>query len=619
MNQEPIHHHQGHHQPPPQQNPQQREDQAAMQLMAMAEHFRNNETPSYKAAAKCLIAASKTNASSYLKAHVHYQLGKLLYYYTRNASRAKTELETAHSMFQSMGSKCEEIRLICATMVAECALSLQDNQGAVNLLQLEAPVTRQYPKIHSKSLMLTTEALSAIDLNVAAEVANMGIIYYRDCKDNVMECYFRLVQCLCFARNSSTEKLGKSITELIDILNRVQEAPNINDMKACCYAIQLCYFLSVGLIIHSKRCLRELQIIVQNKGRTEEQISAATRSEHSSFSWLRKELLTGLTYGLTSLWSIQSGQFDKAERYFANSVGHLNELNAMMHKARWGIVQRGHERFLAHLHFAIHDGMAHMYLAKARPDKVWDMTSQMIRALRAAPKDLEMFEGQAHLIMGMYFQYMKDTQNAEAQLLAVEKTTKDEDLKVISKLSLCLMYLFQAREKEFYEYYDDVRPSKLQNVSFVTRAMSGLISALHSFVHGRLAEGKTTAVEAVQICSDKDIVRVQAIAMMLIARIYNNTNEVAVSAGLDWAGRAGDPHLHTWAELLQAELDEHRAKAENNYTLLEEAKQRRETARYNESQLAQHVSAAAEVALPKYATMLDYNEELGLSQWHGIY
>uniref|UniRef100_A0AC34FRD3 Cohesin loading complex subunit SCC4 homolog n=1 Tax=Panagrolaimus sp. ES5 TaxID=591445 RepID=A0AC34FRD3_9BILA len=296
-------------QPQPQLiDPQKREDNAAISFLAMAEHFRSSDPPLYKAAAKCLF----------------------------------------HRMFKELGTTFEEKRLQCACLIAECALSMQDSPSEciLPLLQAEAQFTRKHPKIHAKALMLTIESLSPIDPNMALEVSEMGQRYFADLKERVMECYFQLVKSLLFARMpGKQEELGNSVTELGALLNQIQH------------------------ISHSKRCLRELQLIVQNKGKEDE-----SANNQPGFHWLRKELLTGLTYVLTSLWSIQSGQFDKAERYYNNSMLHFGELNATMRKpAKWGIVERRHERLIAHLHFALHDGIAQMYLAKAKPEKVFDM------------------------------------------------------------------------------------------------------------------------------------------------------------------------------------------------------------------------------------------------------
>jgi hypothetical protein len=46
------------------------------------------------------------------------------------------------------------------------------------------------------------------------------------------------------------DQLGNSVTELGILLNQIQHVPNINDMRAFCYTIQLSYFLSVGMVIN---------------------------------------------------------------------------------------------------------------------------------------------------------------------------------------------------------------------------------------------------------------------------------------------------------------------------------------------------------------------------------
>jgi MAternally-affected-uncoordination protein len=543
--QQPIQNIQQQQQQPP-MDPQKREDAAAVSFLAMAEHFRSSNPPLYKAAAKCLFAATKTNATLVIKAHVHFQLGKLIYNYTKNITRGKMELETAHKMFKELGTNFEEKRLQCACMVAECALSLQDapSESILPLLQAEAQFTRKHPKIHAKALMLTIEALAPVNPTLALEVSEMGQRYFKDLKERVMECYFQLVKSLLYARMpGKEEQLGNSVTELGILLNQIQHVPNINDMRAFCYTIQLSYFLSVGMISHSKRCLRELQLIVQNKGQEDE-----NANQQPGFQWLRKELLTGLTYVLTSLWSIQSGQFDKAERYYENSMLHFGELNATMRKpAKWGVVERRHERLIAHLHFALHDGIAQMYLIKAKPEKVFDMTNQMYRALRVVPKDLKLFEGQLHFIMGLYLQSINVEDEAAEQYKAVVSTTDDYNLTILSKLSLCMLYLSKGKEKEFYEHFESVRVEKLQAASMTVQTLSRFVFALHSFIHGRIPECKANVVESVQKCQERDILRGQAIGMLLISRVFDCRDTESVIAGRSWASKTNDLNLQAWA------------------------------------------------------------------------
>ena len=45
------------------------------------------------------------------------------------------------------------------------------------------------------------------------------------------------------------QELGRSVSELGEILQTVtNDDPAINDIRAFCYTIQLCYFLATGMV-----------------------------------------------------------------------------------------------------------------------------------------------------------------------------------------------------------------------------------------------------------------------------------------------------------------------------------------------------------------------------------
>ena len=99
---------------PPEVNP----DQAVLSLMAMAESFRVAKPPRYKSAIKCVMvgdghppplpnqppthpiavkAALKIPCSAALNALCNYELGKLLWLYTKNTRMARGHLKRAVS------------------------------------------------------------------------------------------------------------------------------------------------------------------------------------------------------------------------------------------------------------------------------------------------------------------------------------------------------------------------------------------------------------------------------------------------------------------------------------------------------------------------------------------
>jgi hypothetical protein len=79
-----------------------------------------------------------------------------------------------------------------------------------------------------------------------------------------------------------------------------QDQVAINDIRAFCYAIQLCYFLAIGMVKSSKQCLRQLHITVQEaekaaKNNAENSIPSMANS--SAIRWLTPELVNLFNFG----------------------------------------------------------------------------------------------------------------------------------------------------------------------------------------------------------------------------------------------------------------------------------------------------------------------------------
>lgn len=119
------------------------------------------------------------------------------------------------------------------------------------------------------------------------------------------------------------QELGKSVGELGEILQSVrnfnfnsknnkaqkvtvneQDQAAINDIRAFCYAIQLCYFLATGMIKSSKQCLRQLHITVQATEAAAKNGPATMPSSSSSIRWLTPEMVFFLHfYTVSNLFS----------------------------------------------------------------------------------------------------------------------------------------------------------------------------------------------------------------------------------------------------------------------------------------------------------------------------
>lgn len=87
---------------------------------------------------------------------------------------------------------------------------------------------------------------------------------------------------------TNQQELGTSVSELGELLQDVSgTVPEINDIRAFCYSIQLCYFLSTGMLKSSKQCIRQLHMTVQS---TEGQQNSAAGVFRSTIQNIMSEI-----------------------------------------------------------------------------------------------------------------------------------------------------------------------------------------------------------------------------------------------------------------------------------------------------------------------------------------
>lgn len=173
---------------------------------------------------------------------------------------------------------------------------------------------------------------------------------------------------------TNQQELGVSVSELGEILKSVPSSlPALNDIRAFCYSIQLCYFLASGLVCttsifsqvtsvqvkNSKQCLTQLHMTVQ--------ASAQAADAQPHFRWLSPEILTALAYVLTVLCNIQYSNFERAHRYYGIALKHIESLRIMSRKSSWPIMERCHEEFLNQLETLLYEGVAQTQLIMGRP------------------------------------------------------------------------------------------------------------------------------------------------------------------------------------------------------------------------------------------------------------
>ncbi|KAH7730146.1 Cohesin loading factor [Aphelenchoides avenae] len=527
-------------QPPPEVDP----NQAALRLIAMAETFRKHNPPKYKMAIKCLMASLKMPCSNEIVAHAHFHLGKLLWHYTRNKADARAHLEKSYNLTKDLGPGQEQFRLQVVCMISEVYIDDRRYEQIKGLLRNEAANSIRHPFCHAKLLLLFSEVyLRVADYDNALEVVNAGIKYFGSpqAKDLVVECYFRLAKSLILAiQMTNQQELGVSVSELGELLKHVSSAtPALNDIRAFCYSIQLCYFLATGLVKNSKQCLRQLHMTVQ--------AAAQPPDSQPHFRWLSPEILTALAYVLTVLCNIQYSNFERAHRYYGIALKHIESLRIMSRKSTWPIMERCHEEFLNQLETLLYEGVAQTHLIMGRPADSLNNIEMMLDKMRTYPTLCQDFDAQAHTLLGMYSFFMRLPADAERQFVAALKSTKDTELWTIVNLSLALVHLFNSKESDFYELFEHIAPNKLRTTASSLKSVAFFVHGLHSYLHLRNQECKQYLSDSIAISQEQDVARIQAMALLLLSKHFKCKDYDVLKAAFQWAEKSNDHSLTIWA------------------------------------------------------------------------
>ncbi|KAI1728310.1 cohesin loading factor domain-containing protein [Ditylenchus destructor] len=528
--------------PPPGINP----DEAVVSLMAMAECFRTTKPPKYKMAIKCVMAALKIQCSQQLLALCHYELGKLLWLYTRNSKLARFHLKNAYNMMKDLGQPLEFARLKVVCFICEIYIAERRCGEIKDLLRNESQDSRKYAFIHAKVLFLLAEVyLKLNEFDNALELMDSGIAYFRGMKEIVVECYLRLTKSLILAiQMTNQQELGNSVSELGEILQRVSNTvPAINDIRAFCYSIQLCYFLSTGMLKSSKQCLRQLHQTVQAAENPANQ-SAENRPH---FQWLSTKMLTGLAYVLTVLSNIQYSNLDRAHRYYTTALQHFDGLKSLMRKSSWEIVGRGHEEMIGRMEMLLYESMAQTQLVIGNPQESLNNIAYMVKRVEGSPLLFSDFEAQTHTLLGMYAFYMRQPNDAEKQFKSALQKSSDTELFTTINLNLALVYLFTARESDFYELFDHIAPAKLKILAPSLKSAAHLVHGVHYYLNMRAQECKNHLMDSISISKEEDMARIQAMALLLLSKLFKSRDTDVLKAGLEWATKSNDISLVSWA------------------------------------------------------------------------
>jgi hypothetical protein len=143
--------------------------------------------------------ALRIPSSPELFALCSYELGKLLWLYTRNQELAQFHLQQSLQMMRQLGPSLEQARLKTAALLSELLLARRLYVDCLDVLKGELPDSPKWPPLHTKLLFYYAEAqLKMGEFGRALEAVHAGVQFSKNpgAGGVLVECYFRLVKSL---------------------------------------------------------------------------------------------------------------------------------------------------------------------------------------------------------------------------------------------------------------------------------------------------------------------------------------------------------------------------------------------------------------------------------------
>merc|ERR1719319_970163 len=154
---------------------------------------------------------------------------------------------------------------------------------------------------------------------------------------------------------------------------------------------------------------------------------------------------------------------------------------------------------------------------------------------------------------------MNCMEEAEEQLNAALRTSKERELWTFANLNLAIVYLRQRRSQEFLGLLDRITPDQLPSSSHCMKAAAYYIHGLQAFFAQQYGESKRFLRETLKAANAEDLNRLTSCSLVLLGHIFlslGNAKESMnmVTPAMQLAGKIPDVHVQLWASAILKDL-----------------------------------------------------------------
>jgi MAternally-affected-uncoordination protein len=495
-------------------------DPAYVALLGFAESFRH--VNNINECVRCLKAIFNLSPGPQVVARTHLQLGNLLLSHAGAEDQARHHLEQAWYVSQPLAG-IDEVKFEAASLLAKAYLGAGNPQGAVAVLgqaMEQSPAAEywhcrlmlQLASLHTGLLDYTS---AHVALQQGADYAFMQRAYYT----RALFVLSKTLLFLCERRFQEANPLLQQVSPDIENwvanyqghIGQPMAAQQKEYLQMFYLVLQVCYYLMVGQVKSVKGVLKQLQQSIQTitapdwpadtelcQGRLVDQ-----------FIWMSREHLCVLVYLVTVMHSMQAGFMEKAERYTDKAIGQIAKLKAQQDSP-----------ILSSFHVMLVEHMIQCRLVMGHKAKAVTELASLSRLLADSPVLLASHRAQLHTLLGLYSMSMNCMEEAETQLNAALRTSKERELWTFANLNLAIVYLRQRRTADFMGLLDRITPDQLPSSSHSMKAAAYYIHGLQAFFASQYGESKRYLRETLKMANAEDLNRLTSCSLVLLGHIF---------------------------------------------------------------------------------------------------
>lgn len=531
-------------------NQHQKTDSWYIALLGLSETFRTASPPKIKHCIHCLQSILQFKPPPHIEARTHLQMGSLLFTHTKNIDLARTHLEKAWAMAQSIPN-FDEVKFEAASLLASIHEQQTQLHQAKQILRKAISISQQAAFWRCRLLFQLAQIHAhEKDFESACDLLRVGADYAVVVGSVYTQALFLLSQGVLLLVDKKYGEVDPVLTSCGTVIGSYQGTPtNKESLKVYFLVLQVCHYLMAGQVKSVKPALKQLQQAIQSITvlHTEEEEASNPADQ---FHWLPKEHMCVLVYLVTVMHSMQAGYMDKAQKYTDKALLQISKLKIL-----------DSHPILSSFQLMLLEHIIMCRLVMGQKSLAVQEISQACQVCSQNPRLFNLHRAQLHTLLGLYSMSMNCMESAEAQFnTALKQLTTQTELWQFISLNLAIVYLRSGnRQQELLSLLERVNPETTHIHAHSLKAAGFYVKGLQAFFQAKYSDAKRFLRETLKMANEEDLNRLTACSLVLLGHIFlslgnNRESQNMVLPAMQLAGKIPDMHIQLWASALLRDL-----------------------------------------------------------------